>query len=99
MKERIFPPLLAIVKPNGNEPFPKEDDKILTNNFDSGLEDDFDVVCNVVSVFPIEYVTITEVTKEENMLGEESTNYKLLCYYVMNNNYMERTKPFFRGLI
>lgn len=95
MKERIFPPLPAIVKPNGNEPLPKEDDKILTNNFNSGLENDFDVICNVVSVFPIEYVTITEVTEEENVLGEESANHKSFCYYVMNNNYMDEDKAIF----
>lgn len=53
MRERNFPTLLATIKPNGKDSFPKEDDEILIDNFDSRSEDDFDVIYNVVSVFPI----------------------------------------------
>lgn len=85
MKERNFPPLPSIFKSNVKEPFPKEDDEILIDNFDYGSKNDSDVICNVVSVLLIEYNTITEVIGEENEVVEESTNHKSLCYYVMNN--------------
>lgn len=85
MKEIIFPPFLTIIKPNGKDSLSNEDNEMLLDSFDYGSENDFDVICNVVSVLPIEHGTITEVTKEDNELTKESVNHKSLCYYVMNN--------------
>lgn len=49
--ERYFPPFIAIVKPNGKEPLSNEDGEMLTDNFDSGSENDFDVICKFVMLF------------------------------------------------
>lgn len=37
-----------------------------SNDFDSGLKDDMDIICNVIFMLPLEYDTITKVTKEED---------------------------------
>lgn len=39
----------------------EKDVEMVTNNFSSS-EDDFDILCNVVSVFLVEYDMVTEVT-------------------------------------
>lgn len=62
MRERNFPPLPAKFKPNGKDPLENEDEKMLADNFKSRLENDFNVICNVVYVLPIEFDVITKVT-------------------------------------
>lgn len=95
-REIIFPPLPAMVKPNGTYPLPNEDDEMLTDNFDSRLENAFNVICNVAYVLPIEFDMVNDVKKEEdNELVEESSNHKPLCYYVMNNSCVNEDKTIF----
>ena len=36
-----------------------------TDNFDSGLEDELYIIYNMISTLPVEYVLVTEVTKED----------------------------------
>lgn len=97
MRERIFPPFLVMVKPNDKDPFPNEDNEMLTDNFDCGLENDFYFISNVIYILPIEFDRTTEVTKEEdNGLAEELEKLKLLCYYVLNNKSMDDDKAIFK---
>lgn len=87
MRDIVFPLFPAIVKPNGKDPLSNEDVKMLTENFDSGSENDFDVICNVVYDLPVEFNRITEVTKgEDNELVEVIIKHKRLCYFVINSN-------------
>lgn len=53
MRERIFPPSPKIVKPNGKYPLQNEDDEMLIDNFESGLEDEFDVICMLFLFCPL----------------------------------------------
>jgi len=69
--ERISPP--AVVKEN----LPKEDEEI-TSNF-SDFELDFDVICNVVLVLPVEYDVMSEVTEDEEDFTEEMVVHKPMC--------------------
>lgn len=66
MKERLFLPFPAIVKPNGKDSMQHEDNEILTDNLNSGSEGELDIICNMVFVLPIEFDHITKVTKEED---------------------------------
>lgn len=53
-------------------------------------EGKFDVFCNVVSMFPVEYDVVNEVTDaEEEFSTEEMADHKLVYYYVMNNGCVE----------
>lgn len=47
-----------------------DDKEMASNEFDSGSEDDLDIICNMIFVVPLEYNTITEVTEEEDGLPE-----------------------------
>lgn len=62
VKEICFPPLPTIVKPNGNEPLPNEDDKMLAYNFDYGSKNDFNIICNIIYALPFEFDSTTEMT-------------------------------------
>lgn len=53
-KGGIFPPFPPVVKSNGKEFVPNEDDEIFTYNFGSGSEGELDVICNVMFVLHIE---------------------------------------------
>lgn len=59
---------------------------MIENNFlDSG--DDFDVLCNVVSILLVEYDVVIEVTNvAEEFSVAELVDHKLVCYYVINND-------------
>jgi len=79
--ERIFPPL-SVVKEN----LPVEDEK-LTLTF-SESEASFDVIC-VASILSIEYDVTSEIIEDEDDFTEEMVVHKPMCYYVMNNGYVE----------
>lgn len=50
----------------------------------------FDVFCNVVSMFLVEYDMVNEVTDaEEEFSIEEMADHKLVYYYAMNNGCVE----------
>lgn len=62
--------------------------EMIKDNFsDSG--DNFDVLCNMVSILLVECDVVMEVMNaEEEFFAEELADHKLVCYYVMNNNYV-----------
>ena len=76
--ERIFPPLSTKKKD-----LPREDEEMTSNFSDS--EPSLDIVCNVVSILPVEYDVTSEVNEVETDFTEEMANHKPLRYYVMNN--------------
>jgi len=80
--ERIFPPLLVIKKD-----LPKEDEEMTSNFAES--EPSLDIVCNVVSVLPVEYDVPSKIDEIESDFNEEMAYHKPLCYYVMNNGCVE----------
>jgi len=86
--ERIFPPLSTIKKD-----LPREDEE-MTSNF-SDFEPSLDIVCNVVSIFPVKYDVTSEVIEVKTDFTEEMANHKPLCYYVMNNGCVENQHAIF----
>lgn len=50
----MFSPKSIKVKGKAKEKTSPNGDEMVTSNFDSGSEDDFDVICNMVSVLPRE---------------------------------------------
>lgn len=73
-----------------------QDEDISTDNFNSDSEPELENICNMISLVPIKYDTITEVTKEEeDELAEEMSNHKPLCYYVMEYGLVEEEKAIF----
>ena len=89
--ERIFP-LLSTIKKD----LPKEDEE-MTSNF-SNSEPSLDIVCNVLSILPVEYDVTSEVNEVETDFTEEMANHKPLCYYVMDNGCLKINMPFSRSL-
>lgn len=66
---------------------------MLTDYFESGSEDEIDIICNIVSILPIKFNQITKGTKEyDDCFSEEIGNHKPICYYVMNNGCVEEEK-------
>src|ERR1044072_7823320 len=63
--ERLFPPLPPISEEKEKITEPNEDDNMLTGNFDSGSEEDLNIICNVVSIMPAEFDRVSEVTEDE----------------------------------
>lgn len=94
----MFSPKAIKEKGKAKEEPPLRDDEMATNNFDLGLEDDSDVICNVVSVLPREYDYVTEVAEPEDCDEEEMARHKPVCYFVMNNGYIEKKNVFFNRL-
>ena len=90
MKE-FFPPLSTIKKD-----LPREDEEMTSNFSDS--EPSLDIVCNVVSILPVEYDVISEVSEVETDFTEEMANHKPLCYYVMNNGCVENQHAKINGV-
>lgn len=91
-KEKVDPPLSSN-KEGDND----GDWEMIEDNF-SNSEDDFDVLCNVVSMFPIEYDVVTEVTyAEEEFSTEEMADHRLVCYYVINNGCIEGQNIVFKN--
>jgi len=86
--ERIFPPLLVVM-----EGLTVEDEEI-TSNF-SEFKPDFDVICNVVSILPIEYDMVSEVNEDEEDFTKEMAIHKTIYYYIMNNGCVEEHQAMF----
>lgn len=72
-----------------------EDEEMTSNNFDSGSEDNLDIIYNMISVLPFEHDTITDISEEEYGLAEEMVTHKPLCYYIMNVDYVNEDKAIF----
>jgi len=85
-KERLS---LLLVKDD-----PGEDDELDSKFMDS--EPDFDVICNMVSIFPAEYDMVSEVEdSEEEFDPKDMEEYKLMCFFVTNNGSKEDQKAIF----
>lgn len=46
-------------------------------------------------MLPLEYDTLTEVTKEDDGFVEEMATYKSLCYYVTHDGLVKKDKAIF----
>lgn len=90
---------LKQVKSKGKEKeeVPSKEDELVTDNFESGLEDDLDMLCNMVSVLPREYDCAIEVSEPTSYVEEEMMNHKPVCYFVMNNGFIKEHNTFFRN--
>ncbi|XP_039686971.1 uncharacterized protein [Medicago truncatula] len=86
--ERILPPLSILKKDH-----PKEDEE-MTSNF-TGSDPSLDIVCNVVSILPVEYDVQSEINEVESDFVDEMAIHKPLCYYVMNNGCVEEQHAVF----
>jgi len=60
----------------------------MTSNFTES-EPSLVIVCNVVSVLPVEYDVPSKIDEVESDFIEEMVHHKPLCYYVMNNGCVE----------
>lgn len=58
---KLFSPKISLTKGNSKEDEQENKDDSITNNFNSGSEGDFDVLCDVVYVLPYEYDRVTEI--------------------------------------
>ena len=87
--EIMFPPLSTIKKD-----LLREDEEMTSNLSDS--EPSLDIVCNVVSILPVEYDVTSEVNEVETDFTEEMANHKSLCYFVMNNGCVENQYAIFK---
>src|ERR1044072_2113111 len=97
MAERLFPPLPPIIEGNGKTPESNEDDNMLTDNFDSGSEEDLNIICNVVSIMPAEFNRVSEVTEDEyDSVTKESKDNMPICYYVRNEGEVIETDAVFK---
>lgn len=91
LKKRIFPSL-APVKVDAKD----EDVEMVTADF-STSEGNFEVLCSVVSVLPVEYDVVTKVTyTEEEYSAKDMDGHKPVCYYVMNDGCVEEKNAIFK---
>lgn len=81
---KLFSPKTSLSKEKVKEGV--SSNKLVTNNFDSGPKDDFDVLCNMVSVLPREYDCVTVVVEPKYCEEEEMVRHKPVCYFMMNNS-------------
>lgn len=84
----------SVVEPMVSRKKVQEDDEI-TDNFESDSEASFNVICNVVSILPKDYDKIMEVEDKEYEMEEETMVHRPVCYYVMNNGFVEEQNAFF----
>src|ERR1044072_9407940 len=97
MAERLFLLLPPIIEGNEKAPESNEDDNMLTDNFDSGSEEDLNIICNVVSIMPAEFDKVSEVTEDEyDTATKESKDNMPICYYVRNEGEVIETEAVFK---
>lgn len=92
---KLFSPKTSQSKEKVKEKVPSKEDELVTNIFDFGPEDDFDVLCNMVSILPREYDCVIEVVEPEDCKEEEMARHKLVCYFVMKNGCIQEQNSFF----
>jgi hypothetical protein len=85
--ERIFPPLSVVKKGLSVE------DEELTSNF-TDSEASLNIIL-VVSMLPIEYDVVSEVTEDEEDFTKEMSAHQPKCYYVMDNGCVEGQQAMF----
>lgn len=82
------------LKGKAKEEAPYMEDKLVIDDFNSGSEDDFDVICNMVSLISREYDCVIKVSKPVDYEEEETTRPKHVCYFVMNNGCIKEQNVF-----
>lgn len=91
----MFPPDPVKSKGKEKEEARSKEDELVIDNFDSGSEDGFDVICNVVLVLLREYDYITEVSEPVDYDEEEMTRHKHVCCFILNNGCIKEHNMFF----
>lgn len=94
---QLFSPKTSQSKGKAKEEVLSKEDELVTDNFDYGLKDDFDVLRNIVHVLPKEYDCVTEVAEPEDCEEEEMAKHKSMCYFVMDNGCIEEHNAFFES--
>lgn len=69
---------------------PLIEDGISIDDFDSESDPSMDVVCNVISVFPVKYKCETEVEEPPTSEEAEMARRKPILYYVLNNGCVKK---------
>lgn len=97
VKQMLFPPLTQVVK-NKHKVSVGSDEEMARNDFDYGLEDELDIICNMISVLPLEYDTIIKATKEEYELDEKWIPINLYASMLCITTLLMRTRPYLKDL-
>lgn len=92
---KLFSPKTIQSKEKVKEEVSSKEDELVKDNFDFRSEDDFDGLCNVVSVLPRDYDCVTWVVEPEDCEEEEMAIHMPICYFVMNNGCIEEHNTFF----
>lgn len=72
MEHILLSPLPRVEKSKEKKATHDQDEDLIIDDFDSGSEPELDIICNMISILPIEYDTTTTENKEEgNGLAEE----------------------------
>lgn len=95
MGMKLFSPKTSQSKDKVKEGVPSKENELVIDNFNFGSKDDFDLLCNVVSLLHREYDCMTEVVKPEDCEEEEMARHKSVCYSVMNNSCIKEQNTFF----
>lgn len=91
----MFSPKTSQTNGKGKDNEQENENDLITDNFDSGSEGDFDVLCNVVYVISYEYDRVTEVVENEDYKEGELGKHKPICYFFMDNGCIEEQNAFF----
>lgn len=95
MGRQLFSPNTVKAKGKEKDDASPNGDEMVISNFYSGSEDDFNIICNVVSVLPREYDCVTKMTELVYCNEEKMAKHKLVCYFVMNNCCIKEKNVFF----
>lgn len=74
-----------------------KDEDMVINKFESGSEDDIDLICNIALVLPTKYDCVIEVSGPVDYNKEEMAKHKPVWYFVINNVCIEEHKGSLRG--
>lgn len=87
-KERLAMPIprVGLMLTEVNDFGDNINDEMVSDNFEDSSEDDLIIYCNIVSILPIEYDYIFEVSEnEDGVASEVDVGQKYLCTYLMGN--------------
>lgn len=99
MKHILVSPFPPVEKSKEKKATHDQDEDLAIDDFNSGSEPKLDIICNMISILPIEYDTTTKENKEEgNGLAEELAKHKPLCYYVIKDVCVDEEKAVFERL-
>lgn len=73
----------------------ENEEDMLTDNFNVQSDPSLDIACNAMFVMLKEYDQITEVEEPDTNMDKDMARHKPVCYYVMNNDYVEEHNAFF----